>query len=401
MDDGNNRVCIRMLGTFELEVNGAFVSLDQWKSKKALTLLKFLAARGGEKVSSDVLVELLWPELDVQSAGPSLHTAVYNARRMIEPDRKHTGRASRLRSSNGLYWYEMQEQDTLDLLRFRDAVRESRTHHSSDPNRSLTLALEAVELYRGDFLVEFLYEDWTTALRETYREMYLDTAMRAAALLAQQRKDYRNGVRVLREAIARDPFREELYQKAVEYLVASERYSDAVQLYKQCSEMLAEEFGLEPNHELKELIRAARKPIMQGEQNAVPDFAEREPSESGAFLCTMPIFESMVQVEERRLRRNKRPFVIMAITLSTPTGADDAQAAIRQVLREGDVICRWGELQTMVLLPGTDDLGAALVAKRLERAAKGAVKQKPQVKYRVVEPQSWEPGMDPLEAFNS
>ena len=56
-----NGVCraeIGLLGPFSLRIDGRQVEADVWKSKKALTLLKYLASRHGQRVSSDVLIEL-------------------------------------------------------------------------------------------------------------------------------------------------------------------------------------------------------------------------------------------------------------------------------------------------------------------------------------------------------
>ena len=67
------RIC--MLGSSELEVNGKEVPATAWKSKKALTLLRYLASRRGEKVPKDKLIEVLWPEAEFYvSMEQNLHT---------------------------------------------------------------------------------------------------------------------------------------------------------------------------------------------------------------------------------------------------------------------------------------------------------------------------------------
>jgi len=43
---------IGLLGPFYLMVNNEEIQEEAWKSKKALTLLKYLAARAGQKVSA-------------------------------------------------------------------------------------------------------------------------------------------------------------------------------------------------------------------------------------------------------------------------------------------------------------------------------------------------------------
>ena len=53
---------IGLLGSFTLIVDGKPVESDVWTSKKALAMLKYLAARPGRRIPTDVLIELLWPD---------------------------------------------------------------------------------------------------------------------------------------------------------------------------------------------------------------------------------------------------------------------------------------------------------------------------------------------------
>ncbi len=397
MPDTRRGVQIRMFGAFELVVNGQQITLDQWKSKKALTLLKYLAARAGEKIPSDVLVDLLWPDADLESAGPSLHTAVYNARRVIEPERNRKGRESRIRSSNGLYWYSMQEPDALDVKEFDASVAASKAQRSIDPEASLTEALCALELYRGDFLSEFLYEDWTAALRETYREMYLETVAAAANIL-KEKKDHKGAVALLKAAISRDPFREELYQSAIENLIAADRYSEGMQLFKQCAEMLDEEFGLEPSEELRELVRKAKQPLSVLPKD-LKAWVDGTANEVGAFICNAPMFESMVDVERRRLRRHKRPFSLLSVTTKDEKAGEEMLHALQKALRESDVICQWRDGQVMALLPNTDELGASVVTRRLKRTSILGDKAKAGVDFQVVSAENGDEALDLLNEF--
>lgn len=100
------RVEVGLLGPFTLRVGGRQVRSDVWKSKKALTLLKYLASIHGRRVSSDALIELLWPDqinVDIQR---NLHTAIWFARRILLPEESPTAE-SPLRYSHGSYWLDL------------------------------------------------------------------------------------------------------------------------------------------------------------------------------------------------------------------------------------------------------------------------------------------------------
>ena len=58
------RLKVCLLGPFHLEICGKPITDSDWKSKKALSLFKYLAARIGERIPKDQLMELLWPDID-------------------------------------------------------------------------------------------------------------------------------------------------------------------------------------------------------------------------------------------------------------------------------------------------------------------------------------------------
>lgn len=357
---------MRMLGSFELLVDGRQIPSDAWKSKKALTLLQYLAARAGEKTRNHELVALLWPGADMESAGPNLHTAVYNARRVIEPSCSKRALESRIRHSEGFYWYSLHDFDFLDTKEFTEAVELSQTLRSVDSENALAAAMHALTLYRGDFLSDCLYEEWTAPLRDKYREMYLETVMQAAAMLNED-KQYVAAVDLLKAAISRDPFYEELYQLAIENLLAAGCYSDAVHLFRQCATMLDEEFGLKPTEDLCDLVRQA-----QGRSVDLPEKSgatnDNLAAESGAFVCTTQIFESMVDVETRRFRRQRRPFSVLSVEAAGGLPDEVLLNVTKKTLRESDVICQWTPNQVLALLPNTDESGTSVVARRLRHA---------------------------------
>ena len=72
-----------LLGPFSLRLDGRQVEADVWKAKKALTLLKYLVSRHGQRVASDVLIELLWPDQGNVDIQRNLHTAVWFLRRSL------------------------------------------------------------------------------------------------------------------------------------------------------------------------------------------------------------------------------------------------------------------------------------------------------------------------------
>ncbi|WP_340020815.1 response regulator [Paenibacillus sp. FSL K6-1096] len=57
----------------------------QWRTAKAQEIFFYLLHHRGKVVSKATLIELLWPEFDLDRAYPQLYTAVYHIRKMLEP----------------------------------------------------------------------------------------------------------------------------------------------------------------------------------------------------------------------------------------------------------------------------------------------------------------------------
>ena len=79
---------IRLLGPFQMAVDGARVEDRRWPRRKPKLLVKLLALQSQHQLHRDQLMELLWPEIDPESASNNLHKIIYMARRALEPGLK-------------------------------------------------------------------------------------------------------------------------------------------------------------------------------------------------------------------------------------------------------------------------------------------------------------------------
>jgi hypothetical protein len=57
-------IAIRLLGAFEVVINGQAVAADDWRLRRARAVVKLLALTPGYRLERDQLTDLLWPDLD-------------------------------------------------------------------------------------------------------------------------------------------------------------------------------------------------------------------------------------------------------------------------------------------------------------------------------------------------
>jgi DNA-binding SARP family transcriptional activator len=81
-----NHLRIHLLGDLELWRNRQIVPPANWPSRKTCQLFKILVTHRHRTVSSDELIEWLWPDLGLESAHNSLWVAVSHLRRLLEPE---------------------------------------------------------------------------------------------------------------------------------------------------------------------------------------------------------------------------------------------------------------------------------------------------------------------------
>ncbi|NLM39774.1 MAG: diguanylate cyclase [Firmicutes bacterium] len=370
--NSTGRLKLLLLGSFHVEIDNREIPLECWKSKKALMLFKYLVVRCGEKIPSDVLVDLLWPENDGESGSHNLHTTIYFLRKTLKEASALQDVSSQIRFANGLYWFHKEEEDFVDTIRFIALCRRSEQSEDSDPEEALDAGLKALSLYRGDFLADEPYSDWTANDRAYYREHYIEAALRTSRLLAEHKKEYKRAIRILRKALTIEPYREELHQVVIRYLLDSKRYPEAAAQYRICAEVLQEEFGLEPSAETRALLNRIRD---TSDIKDLVDGLEVCPSR-GPLVCEPSVFESILQHERRRLERVGKPLTIVSISIKHKHGmslaAERVLDVVTQTLRKGDVVCRLSGESVAVLLPSTNEFAAPVVIQRIRRTLEAA-----------------------------
>jgi DNA-binding SARP family transcriptional activator len=147
MIDEMQRVDVRLLGHFEVRVDGEPVSADAWTHGRARDLVKLLALTTNHRLPRDRVLEALWPQLGADAALANLHKAAHHARRAL-------GQIDGLVLREGLVMLAPNARVETDVERFEA---------SSDP-----------ALYTGDLLPDDPYAEWAEQQRQTLRARYLD-----------------------------------------------------------------------------------------------------------------------------------------------------------------------------------------------------------------------------------
>lgn len=248
---------IRCLGPWELYHQGSLITPDRVTRRKALTLLKVLLTYDGRPVPKDILIELLWPEVEPEAGAGRLRVIVHALRQLVEPS-GHRGKWMFIHNEGDRYSFNPQAPCRIDVEEFRTLVDLGRRAEAQSNPEAATHTYEAaVQLYRGDFLEDEPFAEWCWAEREHLRETCLDVLKRLSALGAKA-GEWEQSLKHLRHALRIDPLREEVHRELMRSLWAAGRRDEALRQYEVCRELLERELDVIPLPETRQLIQQIR-----------------------------------------------------------------------------------------------------------------------------------------------
>ena len=219
------RIEFRLLGPLEVESGGVLLPVGGPRQRSLLT---FLLLHANEVVRRDALIDALWGEDPPARVQNALQVAIHALRKLLGADRIETaGDGYRLRVEAG----------ELDLARFLE-------QQEVDP-------AAALELWRGPALVGV---DAPFASAEAAR---LDD-LRLAAVERRIGEELDEGAHdvllpELERLIAEHPYRERLRGQLMLALYRGGRQAEALAAYREATQALREDLGVEPSPDLRRL----------------------------------------------------------------------------------------------------------------------------------------------------
>src|SRR3712207_1934978 len=112
----------------------------------------------------------------------------------------------------------------------------------------------AVSLYRGEYLVEDLYEDWTMVERERLSNAYIDMLGRLAEYY-HRTNQHQESIRACYRILEKDRCHEESYRALMRSYSCLGLRGRALRQYRLCERILRQEYGSAPSAETQALYR--------------------------------------------------------------------------------------------------------------------------------------------------
>ena len=213
---------IEDLGRIQIQIGSRSIDGSTIR-RKVLALLCLLLTRNRFSATREEVLEALWPDLEPATALNSLNQTVYFLRRVFEPGYSEETTPGYVGQDGETVWLDRELVQSRSR-RCRDLIRDMAAIPSPDD------ALQVATEYHGRFALDFLYEDWTSAYRDSLHAAYLrliETAIRADI----DSGHHARGIRLAQLALDAEPDAEELqialmrlYRMSGSMAAAAEQY---------------------------------------------------------------------------------------------------------------------------------------------------------------------------------
>ena len=367
---------IRMLGSFTLQSGDNLISDENNRSRKVWALLAYLICHRGTAVSQKKLIELLWGD-DPSSTNPenALRITLHRLRSQLDLLWPGAGKELILHKNGGYSWNE-QASIQVDSDRFEQLFQNKNVPEAT----RLENCLEALSLYRGDFLERQSSESWIIPVTTHFHNLFVILTLEAADLLSRQSR-HQEAAHICRRGINAEPYHEPLYQVLIKELAADGDQKGATAVYESLRKRLFDDFGIRPSDETRVIYREA---VHTPEERTLPidevlEHLQEPEVIPGAMQCDYDYFKVLCHAESRAMERSGNATHVALLSATGLTGEPLPKRSlerimtqlgqqVRQNLRRGDTISRCSSTQYILMLPKANYEDSCMVCRRVINA---------------------------------
>ena len=372
-----DKLKIAMFGEFSVSYKDRTISEHSKRSKKLWLLLQYLVVHHSRAVAQSELIEILSREDEGVNPTSALKTQIHRLRDILS---ELGCEKPIIVCINGAYSINSEIETEIDAEEFEKAFKDAAAN--DDPEEKVSLVLNAVNLYTGDFLAKSAYESWVVPLNTYYRSVYSKAVRIAVELLTSMGKLH-DIIAICSKASVINPYDEFIHYSHIKALAELGDQESAKRQYETITHLMMTKFGITPSKELIELYDTAiksKKSVKSDIDSVISDLLEQR-QVSGAFFCEYQIFKHLYQLEIRDAQRTGVSINICLLTINGSDGELPAQNPLNKAmqrlqdcvsrsLRGSDIFSRYSVSQFVIMLSNTNEQTGDLIMKRIEKAFK-------------------------------
>ena len=355
-----------MLGEFSMRYRDRCIVCGKHQSRKIWTLFGYLLTFRSREIHQAELMHLLWAGADIDHPANTLKTLLHRARKTVGQLGYANGRDILL-YRGGLYAWNPEIAVDIDIDRFIQALRTTAATRTSTGR--LTHMLQALRIYTGDFLPQCAADRWADPIRTHFHTQYRQLACQTATLLEAEGR-YADMLQVSQDALAIAPEDQQLHHAVIRALAAMGAQQAALTQYDRIAGPLFCRSGSIPSPEFVALYLR----LIRGNRHMTQTLDDiraqlLDTSANGALLCRYETFLDICRLlSHTAASHGQAP--LLALFSPQPAGSGSISDEtllhhIRDQLRCGDVLTRYGPADFLLLLPATERESGEALLRRL------------------------------------
>ena len=376
-------ISAHMFGNFRMEYDGKPLGAERMhKDGQFVRMMHMILYYGQEGISKDKLEEYVVGEMEMSEPHTALRVIVYKVKKKLE----QLGVQGKdvIYLNKGMYYLTDDievKSDVKEFIEIYDQIR--MLDNSPDKNSAefIGLCREAILLYKGDFLQNYIAESWAAENARYYREIF----EKCVEILAEQLRN-ENEWKKLRKlgeyASKAEPFCnwEGLVMEAI---VKTGHHQEAMKYYDEVVDNYLDECGIHPSTRLLELLDSHTIEEIHADnilENIQEEILSDSDGQKGAFFCSYSIFRAVYHYAIRSRTRYQYVTHLMLCTLIDEDGKmisdkhkteslmDVLKETIKGSIRQNDVFMRYSKCQYLLLVLLKEEENAELVEDRINQA---------------------------------
>ncbi|WP_227011655.1 response regulator [Paenibacillus lutimineralis] len=210
-----------------------------WRTLKAPELFAYLLYHHDKTVTKQDLIDLLWPEYDIEKSTAQLHTAIYQIRKVLKEARIEL----EIKYKDSGYSLLLGNQ-RLDVEAWESQVNQAPPVTAETLEQHLLI----LELYKGDYLADHRYV-WAEYEQERLRLVWL-AHIKQIAEFYLQRAMHTEAISLYQRIVDKLPHMEDGYFGLMQIYSTLNHQVEVRKMFQILTNRLQDEFDVTPSQEL-------------------------------------------------------------------------------------------------------------------------------------------------------
>lgn len=365
---------IRFFNEFSISSPFCDYAPSSHNSTQLTLLISYLVANQDTKVPKDVLMSMLWPDVNDKLPVGALRNLVYRARKELErlyPNQD----LDYIKFTQDAYYWNPELYCKIDIIDFENYFNLAR--QEVDPERQYRYYYRMQRLYTGDFLSNHKAVEWVQYRCTYYRNMYISSTLNMCEYLyARSRND--ELIALCDQSIIFHPEEERFYRYKLLAYLGMNTVKAALEYYQATVDFFSSKYGIDVSSTMRDIYQEIllRTPSMELKLEELETTLEVEKETDKTFYCNFDIFKNIYQLNLRSVRRSHGRYYLLLLSLLSKNDTKPDSVKLKETmeilydllatnLRKNDVYTRASLNQYSVLLTVMDETGIETVKERI------------------------------------